>query len=185
MREILSKNIKALIPFYTEEGCNASLIKTAEGDIIIEKKVKRVLKDICLYYKYDLEGSNKEYGQSVNLKKTPPIPIRPDLIFIAAKTRIPVGKNDGAFSYINISNIGRVKDKAIYFKNGEVLNTITNTSTIVKNINLANTIKDSLFHKNQSIRGSITSHFPDKQFFRENCEIIYTVLRNIEGNYLG
>lgn len=141
MKEILEGQVEAINPIYTDEGANFTIIKRTDGDILIKKSTRSVLKDICKRYHYDLSSSNKTYGEMLGIKKTPPIPFTKELILMAVKTRIPIGKDDGAFSYVNIEKIQEVKNKTIYFKDGHSLKVLSVDKTILKNIKLAKLLK--------------------------------------------
>lgn len=130
MHEILKGNIDAVIPIYTDTGANFTKIISSDGNVVIENPIGTVLKKICNYYHHDLKASNSEYRKRLKIHKLPPIPLTGRLTFIAIKTRVPFGKNDGAYSYINIENVKKVEGDIIFFKDGNTLKTLYSEFTI-------------------------------------------------------
>lgn len=182
MENVLSQRIEAIVPIYTKEGCNSTCIKLYEKDMIMEKSLKRILKDICAYYHYDLKTANKDYGKKINLKKTIPIPLTKDIVFIGVKTRNPIGKDDGAFSYVNIETIDKVKNGIIYFKNQTCLKTLARDETIEKHINLAKLLKDISMPKRNLVREEESPY--DNLSLREDLLMVYKRLQKIEKRLL-
>lgn len=180
MENILKKGLDALVPIYTEGGYNSTCIKLGQGEILMEKSVKGVLKDLCAYYHYDLKKSNQDYGQKINLKKMVPIPLTQDIVLIAIKTRSPIGKDDGALSYINIQSIKKVKQGQVYFKNGSSLKTLCSQATIEKHIGLAKLLKDLAGKKTSLLREEEASYLSDTISLRQDLLIIYKRLQSIE-----
>lgn len=180
MERVLKETLDALVPIYTEEGSNSTCIKHQGGDLVVQKSIKTVLKKLCSYYHYDLKTSNKDYGTRVNLKKTIPIPLRRDMIFIGVKTRSPLGKDDGAFSYINIESIRGVKKQKIYFKSGDSLETQWKDGTIEKHIKLARLLKDSSLEKSSLVREVGPDYRIDSLELKEDLLLIYKKLEKIE-----
>lgn len=187
MKDILKDEIEAIIPIYTKEGGNFTKVKRVGEDLLVAKSVKSVLKDICKFYHYDLKSSNKAYGRMLGIKKTPPIPFTKNLIFIAVKTRKPIGKDDGAFSYVNIEKVEEVKEGTIYFKDGKVLDILSKDKTILKNINLAKLLKekptrDPFVLREEELNYNI--YTKDILSLKEDLTIIYRKIQQIEKMFL-
>ena len=183
MKDILKGEIQAIVPIYTRQGGNFTQIKDGDGDILVKKSTRSVLKEICKFYHYDLKSSNQEYGDMLGIKKTPPIPFTKELILIAVKTRTPIGKDDGAFSYVNIEKVEDVKDQTIYFKDGNNLKTLSKDKTILRNINLAKLLKTKTTRGLSSLREEESSYdiyTADRLSLREDLNIIYRKLQAIE-----
>lgn len=136
MKNVLEGEIQAIVPIYGKSGGNFTQVKLLTGDYLIKKSIKSVMRSICKYYHYDLKSSNEKYGSMLGIKKMPPIPFTRDLVLIAVKTRCPIGKDDGAYSYINVEQVERVKDKVVYFKDGSSLNTLLEDKTVLKTLNI-------------------------------------------------
>ena len=188
MKDILKGDIQALVPIYTKEGGNYTKILLKDKQVLLEKSIRTVLRDICKYYHYDLKISNRDYGSMINVKKTPPIPFTRDLILIAVKTRSPIGKDDGAFSYVNIERIKTLKDGTIYFNNGSSLKTLAKDTSIQKNISLARLLKSQANNRDLLVReeghGPYDICMEDQISLREDLIVIYKRLKKIEGRLL-
>lgn len=148
MREILDKGIEAVLPVYEKDKGNVSLVYTKEEEILMDYSIKTIIRRICGIYHYDIKSSNKYYGQLLSTKKHCPIPIHRDLILIQAKTRIPIGKHDGAYGYINIdaithiSSSDKIKDYSrVYLMSGKSIEVLCKVSTLSKSINNGHIIK--------------------------------------------
>ncbi len=181
MRDLIEKKITAILPHYTREGANYTKIKVLEGDeILIKKNINSTLKSLCQYCHYDLKSSKKTCRDVLGIKKNPPIAINKDMIFIAIKTRRPIGKDDGAYSYINIEAIRRFKDGTIDFKNGGSLKVDCRLKTIERNIKQAKLLKDIIYSRNILIKEEVKIYLEES--FKVDLEMVYKKLIEIERN---
>lgn len=188
MEKILQGQIEALVPIYTGTGANASIVRRVEGDLLLDKSIKSVLRDICRYYHYDLASSNKKYGEILAMKKMPPIPFREDLILIAVKTRLPIGKDDGAFSYVNIDQVERVEGKIIYFKDGNSLKILAEDRTVEKNIRLAELLKSQLRKSSimaREVEAIYDISLGERLDIKRDLSLIYEKIQGLEKLFLS
>ncbi len=139
MEKLVSKGIMALVPVYKKDRGNCTCAYTNEGKIELDLTIKTVIKNLCEYYYLDLKSCNKTYGSLLSSKYRPPIPFNKDNIFVQFKTRIPIGRHDGAHGYFNLNSIKGVKSKGkntiIYLRNNEELEVLMSNYTVKKYIN--------------------------------------------------
>lgn len=139
MENIVSKDIMALLPVYIKGKGNCTLAYTGQGLVELNLTIKTVIKNLCEYYYLDLKSCNRTYGSLLSSKYRPPIPFNKDNIFIQFKTRIPIGRHDGAHGYFNINSIKKIKSKGkntiIYLVDDQELEVLMSIHTVKKYIN--------------------------------------------------
>lgn len=172
MKRVTSKEIQALIPLYTDEGGNFTSVKAEEGETLLEKSVRTVLKNICEFYHYDLEASNKDYRRELGIKKLPPIPLKDSLVLIAVKVRKPIGKNDGAYAYVNVGKVEKVEGSKIIFKDGTTLETLSTEKTIKTSIYMARSLKEEIKSKKAMVREEEVGYTGKKIKLYEDLHIV-------------
>ncbi len=155
MEKIIEKDIEAILPIYMNDIGNCTVIYTRKDKIILEKVIKTIIKNLCQYYHLDLKASNKTYGDLLSIKKHPPIPLTKEKVLIQVKTRVPIGKHDGAYGYINIDSIDKIKSSKeslkktiIQLKSGRTIEAHCMKSTILKNINNGRIVQGLIQGKN-------------------------------------
>lgn len=182
MKDLVKKKIIAILPYYTKEGGNYTKVRLFKGEeVLIKKNINSSLKCLCQYCHYDLKSSKKTSREVLGIKKTPPIAINEDMVFIAIKTRKPIGQDDGAHSYINIESIKRFKDGNIDFKNGSSLKVDCKFKTIEKNIKQARLLKDIVYSRNIFIKEDDEVYIKEESF-KVDLELLYKKLIEIEKN---
>lgn len=156
MKSIVDQGIQAILPIYVKDKGNCTIIYTGDNEIIMEKVILTVIKNLCRFYHLDLKSSNKTYGDILSMKKYIPIPLDENNIFIQVKTRIPISKHDSAYGYININSIGKVieniNDKGsstVYLKRGQIIDVLAKVSTVQKSIQNGLIVKEYV-NKNNS-----------------------------------
>lgn len=185
MKDLIQKKIIAMLPCYTSEGANFTIIKLLnDKEIILKKSISSTIKSLCQFYHYDLQSSKKTCNQMLGVKKTPPIAINKDMVFIAVKTRIPIGKNDGAYSYINIDMIKGIKDEEIDLKNGDILKVKSKLKTIEKNIKDARLLENIMANRQILIKEEQDIYMYEEDNIIEDLDIIYRKIQAIERAFL-
>ena len=180
MRELVKKKIMAMLPYYTDEGANFTFIKLLNGeDILFRKTIKSTLKCLCRFYHHDPNASSKTCSEMLGVKKMPPIAINEDMVFIAVKTRRPIGKDDGAYSYINIEMIKKIQEETIYFKNGDHIGVISSRKTIEKSIKQARLLKEMTNNRQMITREGDIDYITEESLKRD-LDTIYKKLQIIE-----
>lgn len=101
------------------------------------------------------------------------------MVFIAVKTRQPIGKDDGAHSYINIETIKSFKDDKIDFKNGSSLKVDCKLKTIEKNIKQARLLKDIIYSRNILIKEE-DEIYKREESLKVDLDMLYKKLIEIE-----
>lgn len=132
--DILKRGIVAISPVYKKGIGDVTIIKLEDEEILIERNIKTVLSNIAKFFLLDLAESRRYYSEYLDKKRNIPLVYNGENIYIVVKTRQPIGKNDGAMSYVNSRYIDSVKDGVIGYHNGEKLKTYTSDRTIKRNL---------------------------------------------------
>ncbi len=132
--DLIKRGIMAISPVYKKGIGDITIVKLEDEEIIIERNIKTVLNNIAKFFLLDLTESRRYYSQYLDKKKNIPMVYNGDNIYIVVKTRNPIGKNDGAMSYVNSRYISGVKDGIISYRNGDSLKTFTSDKTIKRNM---------------------------------------------------
>ncbi len=98
--------LSALVPYYDEDGSNATLIFTTAGAVFPDRRtVKWNLRRLARLYSVDLEAARRNQREFFHYRQGLPLPLSAELVLVPLKTRKAVGKNDGCHSYLNPSAI--------------------------------------------------------------------------------
>ena len=98
--------LAALVPYYSVEGGNATLVFTEEGDVFTDgRTVKWNLRRLARLFSVDLEAARRNQAEFLHYRQGLPLPLSPTLVLAPLKTRETVGKNDGCHSYVNTSTV--------------------------------------------------------------------------------
>ncbi|NLI70871.1 MAG: hypothetical protein GX364_08425 [Firmicutes bacterium] len=112
------ERIAAIVPYYDEEGGNATRIYTIDGENFADRRTTRwVIRRMARVFSIDLEALRKDYGQYLGISQGVPLPISEDLVMVPLKLRQVIGKNDGAGGYVNICAVQKVEeypDKGVF-----------------------------------------------------------------------
>lgn len=101
--------LTALVPYYNQDGGNATLIFTDRGEIFEDRRtVKWNLRRLARLFCVDLEAARRNQGEYLHYRQGLPLPLSPALVLVPLKTRKGVGKNDGCHSYLNPSAVVRL-----------------------------------------------------------------------------
>lgn len=112
MKDIFKEEIIAIKPEYIDSRGNCTIVYRIDSSILIlDKTIKTLIKLMGKNYMIDLHEMKKKYRPLLPSHNLMPIPLSKEDIFIPFKTRIPMYKNDGAFSYINMKYIKDIKKK--------------------------------------------------------------------------
>lgn len=139
METVLNKDIMAIVPKYVDNRGNCTKIYIMGSEpIVLEKSVKTILRLISKHYMIDLKELKKRYGALVSSPNLVPIPFSKKDVFVPFKTRVPMYKNDGAFSYINMRYIDKIKNEkdsaVVYLSNGIYIPCLCSLATIDKHM---------------------------------------------------
>ncbi|HPZ42266.1 MAG TPA: hypothetical protein PK700_08000 [Bacillota bacterium] len=98
--------LAALVPYYGQDGGNATFIFTTGGKIFEDRRtVKWNLRRLARLYSVDLEAARQNQEKYFHYSQGLPLPLSPALVLVPLKTRTAVGKNDGCHSYLNPSAV--------------------------------------------------------------------------------
>lgn len=136
MKDILSKELMAIVPQYIEQKGNCTVLY-AKGlqPVVVDKTIKTVIRLIGKYYMIDLDEARKRYSTLMSSSILVPIALSKKDVFVPFKTRVPMYKNDGAFSYINMNYIQKIKaakdsGTIVHLINGMTIECISGTSAV-------------------------------------------------------
>lgn len=107
--EQVKDRLAAMVPHYDSQGGNITRIYTTGGEIITDRRTARWnLRRLARLYNADLQAIRDNYGKYLGCRQGVPMPFSAGLVLISLKTRLPVGKNDGGYGYINVSAVENI-----------------------------------------------------------------------------
>lgn len=166
LEKLVSKGIMAILPVYIGDSGNCTYAYTKSGVVELSFTIKTVIKNLCEYYYLDLKSCNKTYGGLLSSKYRPPIPFNRDNIFIQFKTRVPIGKHDGAYGYFNINSIkgvkGLEKNTIISLIDDQEIEVLSSKYTVEKYINNGEIVR-KLIKDNKYIYPKDASNLYDEE----------------------
>jgi len=155
VENILNKDIMAIVPEYVEDRGNCTKIYAMDIEpMILDKSIKTIIRLIGKHYMIDLGELKKRYRDLISSPNLVPIPLSKKDIFIPFKTRVPMYKNDGAFGYINMKHIEKIKEEKgstiVYLSNGVKILCLCSLATVDKHMKNGNIV--SRCYEDRSIR---------------------------------
>lgn len=155
IEKMVKDEIIALIPLYVDnKGNSTKIITNKSNSIILYKTIRTALKLLAKYFMIDLSSARKYYGDLIGSSNVIPIPFSSDNILVPIKTRRPISKNDGSFSYINLRFIKNIheRDNGVYIlMEGNVeIKCIQNIKTVKKHISQGRIVK-KIYDERQKI----------------------------------
>lgn len=123
--EWIDQDFLAILPAYRGDFGNCTLIVREDGQFIVGRTLRTVIRKICQHHHIDLKSANSYYGQMLSQRTGIPLAVSPERIYIQLKTREPVGKDDGAMGYFRLSSIKDVSEN-----NGAALVRLQNMTDI-------------------------------------------------------
>lgn len=127
---LLKRGILAIIPLYKTGVGNITKVILEDGEVEIYVGIKTVVENLAKSYFLDLRESFKYYRALLMKNKNLPLVLNQDNIYIQVKTRHPIGKNDGAMSFINYKHIKTIENGDLILDNGEKIWTFTTNRTL-------------------------------------------------------
>ena len=155
MERLFENELMALLPEYVEARGNCTIVYIENMEpFVIDRSIKTVIKSLEKHYKISPAEIKKKYQYLISSANLIPMPFGKDNIFVPIKTRAPICKNDGAFSYINIKHIYVVRDEKTHIEvclsDGKVIKSISSLATVQNHIRNGYIIRD--FHKDYSTK---------------------------------
>lgn len=149
MYNIFDNKLMAIIPSYSKGIGNVSTIyRYKENDRILKKSVKSTIHTIGKLYAIDISSLKTRYENTISATNLLPIPLDFSNILIPIKTRTPIYKNDGAFSYVNlkfIKTIEKDRDKSrIILKDGRIIRSVSSYNSTFKHYMDGVSMRDQL-----------------------------------------
>lgn len=123
--------ISAIIPFYNENGENCTRIIYSNG--VTESKncsVKKFMGSILYDFHLDPHALRDWTFDLIGTKLNTPIVINEHLIFLPARIRKGVGKQDGCYGYLGYSHIRGFEDQKVFLSSGETLPVLSASSYV-------------------------------------------------------
>ena len=143
--EMFQEEIMAIMPEYVDLKGNCTIVHRKGFDpLILDKTIKTVISLVGKYYMIDLNSMKKRYSPLLSSRNLIPIALSRNDILIPFKTRSPMYKNDGAFSYINMKYIKKVKKSEsttiVVLDNGLEIPCLCSMNTVDKHLRNGNII---------------------------------------------
>lgn len=131
----LKEEIIALEPNYVDGIGNMTLIHGLDGSIVQDgRRISTIFKHMAKYDLIDMEQIRKIIRKYLNINKNIPYVFNEENIYIPIKTRKPIGRNDGASTFVKISNIDSYKDSIMELSNGEKLKILEKKKLVERRI---------------------------------------------------
>lgn len=127
---LFTKGIVLIQPSYEKGLGDTTRVVLENSEVFICKNIKTVIKNLAKTRFLDLEEERRYFKQILGKNRNLPLAYDKNYIFLPVKTRFPIGKNDGAMSFVNVRKIEKAKDGMITFDNGTSLYTYTSDRTM-------------------------------------------------------
>lgn len=111
MKNIIEQGILAIIPTYIVGNGNCTVIQTKNGQVVLDKVIRTVIRNLCNYYHIDLQASNRYYKSLIPTKLSVPLPFSRNDIFFQVKVRRSIGKDDGSMGYFHLDGVSKIKSE--------------------------------------------------------------------------
>ena len=139
MEGIFQEEIMAIVTKYVDSKGNCTIVHRKGLDpLVLDKTIKTVIGLIGKHYMIDLKVMKKRYSSLLSSRNLIPIPLSKNNILIPFKTRKPMYKNDGAFSYINMKYIKSIKKNGdstiVVLSNGFEIECLCKMDTVDKHL---------------------------------------------------
>lgn len=131
--KIFKSGIVFIAPQYKDGVGDTTLICTGDDYICIEKNIKTVIKNLAKYIFLDLDESMSYHKDLLGKARNLPIVLDDNVLF-CVKTRIPIGKNDGAMTYVNYKRIKDYDYGIVELDNGDSIYTHTSKEAVRRNL---------------------------------------------------
>lgn len=106
----------AYIPCY-EEGNSVKAIKKDGETLLIEKGIKQVITGLLKESSISIKFLRKNFGQFIGRTNLIPLPLSLGTVFIPVKVRKSIGATDGAYGYMDLSQMeGVLKEECTVIK---------------------------------------------------------------------
>lgn len=94
----------AYIPCY-DGGNSVMAVKKSGQTVTLDKGIKTVVRMLLKESSMDINAFRKNFSGSAGKLNLIPIPLNLDTVLIPLKVRKAIGKNDGAYAYVDMSSI--------------------------------------------------------------------------------
>lgn len=163
MDKIFQEEIMAIVPEYVDLKGNCTTIHRKDLDpLVLDKTIKTVIRLVGKYYMIDLNSMKKRYSPLLSSRNLMPIPLSRNDILIPFKTRIPMYKNDGAFSYVNMKYIKEIKKNAntttVILSGGLEIHCLCSLDTVNKHLRNGKVISRCYEDRAMGVRESEASY---------------------------
>lgn len=130
IEKIFKNGIVYISPQYKDGVGDTTLVCTEKEEILIEKNIKSVVLNLAKHKFLDLKESKNYYRDLLDRGRNIPLVFNERTILFGFKTRIPIGKNDGAMTYINPAYIEKFDLGTLHLQTGDQVLTLSSTKTI-------------------------------------------------------
>ena len=139
MEKIFQEEIMAIVPKYVDSKGNCTVLHRKDLDLLVlDKTIRTVIRLVGKHYMMDLNSMKERYSPLLSSRNLIPIPLSRKDILIPFKTRVPMYKNDGAFSYVNMKYIRDIKKNhkttTLILEDGLEIDCLSTIDTVNKHI---------------------------------------------------
>ena len=132
----IKEGIVAIVPKYTEIGDSTYVFTSMKEIRIYKKSIRSFLKELYFMHSIDFIAQKNKF-KKIGIHQNAPL-ILDDQVFIKVRVRKPIGKSDGAYGYVNVKAVERIKtieDKTVLVLNtGQEIVSRDSYNTLAKNL---------------------------------------------------
>lgn len=132
----IKEGIVAIIPKYTETGDSTYVFTSMKEIRIYKKSIRSFLKELYFMHSIDFIAQKNKF-KKIGIHQNAPL-ILDDQVFIKVRVRKPIGKSDGAYGYVNVKAVERIKtieEKTVLVLNtGQEIVSRDSYNTLAKNL---------------------------------------------------
>ncbi|MDO5690432.1 MAG: hypothetical protein Q4G61_09300 [Tissierellia bacterium] len=145
---VLKRGVLAIAPKYDQGiGDTTHILLFGGENLCVRRNILTVLKNLGKYYMLDLAECRRYYAEFLGRRKNLPMVYNEENIFVPVRTRQPIGKNDGAMSFVNYRFVQGVEDSDVIFTDGSRMESFSAHITISNNLRDAGHILKDLRQK--------------------------------------
>ena len=131
------EEVVAIEPKYVKGKGNMNIVHLKNGEVKEDKRrIQTIMKNMAMLELFDLKLGRKLIEMNVGISKNIPYVFDLENIFVAVKTRVPIGKNDGAMSFVKLSEIvnSEIEEDTLLLSTGSSLKFLEKASKVQERI---------------------------------------------------
>lgn len=141
------ERINALLPFYEGGNTSTKVLLKGSQEIVVPRKPKGLLKMLARFLQVDFQAAQRNAQKVLGQKRGVPLFYHQGLVFIVARCRRPLHRDDGSLAYINAVQVvgytGAARTPAckVHFNDETALEIINTRDYLERELQRARTLK--------------------------------------------